>query len=122
MFFFALFVNGFSGIAAGMHMLENSYGILMVFPIWNIANGVLLLLLAKADLVNEENSIVDNNASPFQVILATIVLLSVLAVCRFLFAMHWAITFSICVAYACNVSQTVHHLFFKTLSRQREQR
>jgi hypothetical protein len=119
MLFFAVIVNGFSGIAAGMHMLKESHGILMVFPIWNIVNGALLLLMYRFDII-DESSIVDDNATPFQVILGSMVVVAIFIVCRFVFEMYWAITFSICVTYASNVNGTVQSLFSRSRSRYEE--
>jgi uncharacterized membrane protein (DUF106 family) len=110
MLFFAVMANGFSGVAAGMHMLEDSHGLLMVFPIWNIVNGVLLLFMYRFNII-DESSILDDNATLFQVILGMIVVVTTFAVCRFVFEMYWAITFSICVAYASNVNGTVQDVF-----------
>lgn len=106
MLFFAVIVNVVSGIAAGMHMLKDSHGFLMLFPVWNIINGVLLLLMYKFHIV-DESSIVDDNAAPFQVVLGSIVIVTALVVCRFFFEMYWATTFSICVSYATNINGTV---------------
>ena len=119
MLFFAIFVNGLSGVAAGMHMLKDSHGILIVFPIWNIVNGVLLLLMYRFEII-DESSIVDNNATAFQVISGSIVVVATLIVCRFVFEMYWAITFSICVTYASNLNGTIQSLFSRLRSRYEE--
>lgn len=119
MLFFAVMVNGLGGVAAGMHMLENSHGLLMVFPIWNIVNGVLLLLMYRCHII-DERSIVDENATPFQVLLGSIVIVATFVVCRFVVEMYWAITFSICVTYASNVNGTVQSLFSVPRSRSAE--
>ena len=119
MLFFAVMVNGVGGVAAGIHVLEDSHGLLMVFPIWNIVNGVLLLLMYRFDII-DESSIVDDNATPFQVLLGSIVIVATFVVCRFVFEMYWAITFSICVTYATNVNGTVQSLFSVPRSRYAE--
>ena len=116
MLFFAIFINGLSGIAAGMHMLKDYHGILIVFPIWNIVNGALLLAMYRFEFI-DESSIVDDNATAFQVIFGSMVVVAVLIVCRFVFDMYWAITFSICVTYATNINGTVQSLFSRPRSR-----
>jgi hypothetical protein len=110
MLFFAIMANGLGGVAAGMHVLENSHGLLMVFPIWNIINGALLLVMYRFKIINE-SSIADDNATPFEVVLGVIVVAAAFVVCRFVFEMYWAITFSICVAYASNINGTIQSLF-----------
>ena len=119
MLVFAIMVNGFSGVAAGMHMLEGSHGLLMLFPSWNVINGVLLFLMYRFHII-DESSIVDDDATHFQVVLGTIVVVTTFVVCRFVFEMYWAITFSICVAYASNVNGTVQSLFFRPRGRYKE--
>ncbi len=119
MFFFAIFVNGFSGVVAGIHMLKDSHGILMVFPIWNIVNGALLLLMYRFEII-DESSIVDDNATAFQVISGSMVVVATFIVCRFVFEMYWAITFSICVTYASNLNGMVQSLFSRPRSRYEE--
>ena len=110
MLVFAVMVNGLSGVAAGVHMLEHSRGILMVFPIWNIVNGGLLLLMLRFDII-DESSIVDDNAAPVQLVLGGLVVVAALIVCRFVFELYWAVTFSICVAYATNLNRAVQSVF-----------
>ena len=113
MLFFAVIVNGISGIAAGMHMLNDSKGILMLFPIWNIINGGFLLLMYRFDII-DESSIVDDNATSLQVILGSTIVVAALLVSRLFFELYWATTFSICVSYATNINGTVQDFFSKT--------
>jgi len=110
MLVFAVMVNGSSGVAAGVHMLEHSRGILMVFPIWNIVNGGLLVLMLRFNII-DESSIVDDNAAPVQLALGGLVVVATLVVCRFVFELYWAVTFSICVAYATNLNRAVQSVF-----------
>ncbi|MCX7010518.1 MAG: hypothetical protein NTY53_25290 [Kiritimatiellaeota bacterium] len=119
MFFFAVIVSGGSGIAAGMHMWKESSGLLLVFPVWNIINGAVLLILFRLRVITPD-VIVDEPVRPLQILLGSIVVISTFLVCRFLFAMYWAITFSICVAYATNIDATVQDLFarFKRLHQR----
>jgi hypothetical protein len=51
MLFLAVMVNGSSGIAAGFHLLTETPGLLIFFPIWNILNGFFLVLLLKSEHV-----------------------------------------------------------------------
>ena len=110
MLFFAIFINGLSGIAAGMHMLKDYHGILIVFPIWNIVNGALLLAMYRFEFI-DESSIVDDNATAFQVIFGSMVVVAVLIVCRFVFDMYWAITFSICIIYTTSFDKALQSVF-----------
>lgn len=113
MLFFAVMVSGIAGIAAGLHMLDNSPGLLMVFPVWNIINGALLIILLRVNII-DTSIIVDEEVNHVQIIFGSIVVITAFFVCRFLLELYWAITFSICVAYATNVSETVHAVFFRS--------
>ena len=120
MLFFAVIINALAGISAGMHMLEGSHGLLSVFPIWNIMNGALLFLMYRFDII-DEGSIVDDNATLLQVIVGSVVVVFAFAICTFIFDMYWAITFSICVAYASNVNGVVQSIVLGTNQTHGEQ-
>ena len=115
---FAIIANATSGIAAGMYMLENTPGLLIIFPIWNIANGFLLLIMLKYGIIDED-CIVDDNTSPLEVLLGSVVVAAVLLACRFAYQLHWAITFSVCVTYASIVNQALNRLLFGSRGRGR---
>ena len=110
MLFFAIFVNSLSGIAAGLHMLKGAESWLMLFPLWNIINGVILIIMLRFDLIDEDNIVIDK-VNPFQAVLGSIVVVAAVVLCRFYFEMYWAITFSICVSYATNINGTLHDIF-----------
>jgi len=109
MLFFAVMVNGFSGIAAGVHMLRNCPGVLMVFPVWNIVSGGLLLVMYRFNII-DESRIADEDAPPREVALGGLVVVAAFVLCRFVFRLYWAVTFSICVAYATHLNQAVQRL------------
>jgi len=112
MVIFAVAANGLSGIAAGIHLLGNSQGFYWVFPIWNIANGIILLLVGGG--ASEENKfyMAEQDATLFQVLFGAIVVVAIFLICSFGFDMYWALTFSICVA-VCGVRENLIALFQK---------
>lgn len=112
---FAIIVNGFGGIAAGLHMLGSSSGILIVFPLWNMINGAMLLLLFRLKVIDED-CIGDESATFVQVIFGGVVVVAVFLVCSFALELHWAITFSICVAYASHVGKITNIVLNRFLS------
>jgi hypothetical protein len=111
--FFAVMVNGGCGIAVGFHLLDNSHGLYVVLPIWNLLNAFILLVTYRSGIIGSKR-IDDDNATYFQVILGTIVVVTTFSVCHFIFELYWAITFSICVTYACNINGTVQSIFSRT--------
>ena len=106
MLFFAVILNGFTGILAGTHCLEGSKGWLLVFPILNIVNGVVLLFMARKGLLDDRN-ISDENVSLIQIALAATAIIILFTVCYYVFDLLWIQTLSICVAYATNLSRMV---------------
>jgi len=102
MLFFAVVSNGASGIIAGRHIIEKStdaHWIFLVLPMWNIINCVILLASYRFGAVTEKN-ISDEKTTRLEVLVAVMIILAIFVVCRFVFKLYWAITFSICVIYS----------------------
>jgi cation transport ATPase len=110
MMLFAVFVSAGTGIYAGIHMLTTSTGWLIVFPMWNITYGALLLLMFRMRLI-DTTCISDEDASRPQIILGLIAVLIIVICCQFWFRLHWAITFSICIAYTTSLDKAVRSAF-----------
>ena len=113
MLFFAVLANAAGGILAGIHILSNwndAPCILMLFPLWNIINGILLLFLLRTGEI-DTSSISDENARPGEVVFGFVIILGIFAVCRFAFELYWALTFSICVVYATSFSDALGAMF-----------
>lgn len=103
MIFFAVIINAYSGIQSGKHELDACNGIMIIFPLWNIVNGLILFMMFKWKLIDEKN-IADDNASPLQVFFGSVVIVVIIYLCEYCWKVYWATTFSICVAYASNVA------------------
>ncbi len=107
---FAGVTNAIAGIAAGVHIMESSEGPWLVFPILNILSSfTLIYILALSD----ENRLDDTDATRPQVIGGIIVTMIIFSICHFVYDLYWAITFSICTAYATNINdvfQRILHL------------
>ncbi|MFO7957989.1 MAG: hypothetical protein R6X33_12925 [Candidatus Brocadiia bacterium] len=119
MLFLAVMVNGSSGIAAGFHLLTETPGLLIFFPIWNILNGFFLLIAFRFELLDID-CIAERDAEPLEVAAGSVVMLVAFALCRFHFELYWAVTFSICVAYATSFSEVVRRLVAHPEGAQRE--
>jgi len=110
MLLFAVLANASSAIMAGKYMMhQSSNRFLMVFPILNIANGIYLLLLLRFGGLTIR-SITGEQASFLQVVVGTVTALTVFFFAHFVFRFYWAVTFSICVAYATGFSRAVQEL------------
>jgi hypothetical protein len=110
MLLFAVFVSAGTGIGAGVHMLQTATGWLILFPIWNVTYGALLLLMFRFRAI-DVTSVSDRDASRGQVMVGLVAVLIILICCQFWFRLHWAITFSICIAYTTSLDKAVRSVF-----------
>ncbi|HAM52163.1 MAG TPA: hypothetical protein DCP92_16280 [Nitrospiraceae bacterium] len=110
MLFFAVFVNAISGIAAGSHALQYSQGYMAIFPVLNIINGAVLVILLRANIL-DENSIIETDLPSRFVWLSSGMAVLLFVTCQYVFKLYWASTFSICVAHATNLNGPVIKLF-----------
>jgi DNA-directed RNA polymerase subunit RPC12/RpoP len=113
---FAMYVTAGTGLYAGWVMLGRSPVWLMVFPAWNILNGLALLVLLRVCVFDTE-CIVDEKATFGQIIIASLAVVVLLMVCRCLFRLHWAATCSIAVAYTMNLHNILRHRMTRPSSR-----
>jgi hypothetical protein len=103
MLWFAVIVNAYSGISAGIHVIRHSGGSFILFPIWNILSCVFLLFLFYFEIIDED-SIIDKRVTLAQVIIGSLLVIGLFCLCQFVWHLHWGVTFSICVTYASSVS------------------
>lgn len=112
MLVFALGINGVTGVIAGIRIINDSHGLLIVFPVLNILSSVVLLyLIGFAD----PTILDDEDVSSCELILGAIIATTVFYFCQFRFELHWSATFSICVAYAMIANDIVGRLFIRRL-------
>ena len=113
MLFFAIPVTGGTGLYAGKWMLTNTGGWLMIFPVCNvIVSGVLLIKFARMITRGriDVSCISDRDATRGEIILGLSVAAIIVGCCQYWFHLYWAVTFSICVAYASIVNEAVQGL------------
>jgi hypothetical protein len=112
MLFFAVLVNAFSGFMGSGYSLSTSSGWFMVFPILNMINSVVLLLMWRYGLF-DESSISDQQASIGQVVLAAAMILILFYLCHFVYDFVWIKTLSVCLVYSINFIRLIESLIFK---------
>ena len=98
MLVFAIVANAGTGILVGAHMLKHLVGWTILFPILNIINGVILLVMAPFEMADDCH-IRERDATLGQVLWGLIGVMVISGVCNFVFRMYWGMTFSICVVY-----------------------
>jgi hypothetical protein len=86
---------------------------LLLFPFWNILNAFILLSIFRARFLTHGN-IKDDNISIIDALVSACIFLLIFFVCHFLLKLYWALTFSICVAYAINISKPLINTFFRS--------
>jgi hypothetical protein len=109
---FAVLTNVVTGAIAGIYVIRHTDVInwLLVFPIWNIINGVLMLLMVSLRVIDEE-CISDREATFFQIVLGLIAVLFILVLCNYVFKLYWAITLSICIVYTTSFDRALQNIF-----------
>jgi len=108
MLFFAVMTNAGVGIIAGIYVIKSSnvHNWLIVFPIWNIINGVLLLLMLRFKIIDED-CISDRDATFFEVVLSLTAVAVIFILCDYVFKLYWAVTFSICIVYTTSFDKAL---------------
>jgi hypothetical protein len=119
---FAVLTNLVTGTIAAVYTLANASAAnwLLVFPVWNIINGVLLLLMAFLRVIDEE-CISDRDATAKQVVLGLVAVFVIFIFCNYIFKLHWAVTFSICIVYTTSFDRALQSVFPGLTNREDEQ-
>lgn len=109
---FAVLTNAGTGIIAGWYVIKTGvvHNWLLVFPIWNIINGVLILFMVSLRVIDEE-CISDRKVTPLQIVLGLAAVLTIFIFCNYVFKLHWAITFSICIVYTTSFDRALRSVF-----------
>ena len=106
MLFFAVFINFFIGMKAGIYTLSNTNSWFLAFPILNIVSSFSLILLYRSGTINEE-AIAENNTNLYQVIGGVLILIPIIYLSNNLFKNYWAITFSTAISYSTNFNKII---------------
>lgn len=109
---FAVLTNAVVGFISGRYVIKNSdiHNWQLIFPVWNIINSVLLILMLRLKIIDEE-CISDREATLVQVILGLTAVLVILILCNYVFKLYWAITFSICIVYTTSFDRALQNVF-----------
>jgi len=110
MLFFAVLVTVGAGFSAGRPMMSGGFGLLTLFPLWNILNGLILLILATFGILDED-CLTGERATVRQVLLATACITLLILACRYLWQLEPATAFSIAVVYTMSLHNIVRRFF-----------
>ena len=112
MLVYAAIVCGFSGIWSGTYMLVESPNMLIIFPVWNIISGWILLGALRGGSLTEDN-IDDENVHFGQVVSSIIIISCVFFFCYIFFKLNWAATFSICLTWVTTLNGSINQISMK---------
>ncbi len=105
---FAAVINAVTSILASYYIIrsEKTSGILLIFPILNLINAALIILMLYLKIINR-NCIIKRNVSFFRAGFSLILSIIILLLCEYIFKIYWAITFSICMAYVTSFDRAI---------------
>lgn len=112
MLIFAVVVSAGTGIYSAVYMFENQSGWILMFPLFNVINSIILLLYLLAGSIDAE-SIVNKGFHLKDIIIAFVAVVLILMLCDQIFKMHWVISYSICVCYILNANSVIEHFLGK---------
>lgn len=116
MLYFGIIANYAAGIAAAIHIFrEAGNWLLFILPALNIIYAVVPVVLGGATLI-DDSYVSDNDATAAELVTGLAFLAVVIAVCQYYHGLYWAITFSVCVAYATGLSSLVQSVTEKVRS------
>jgi len=105
------------GMIASIHILSESKGIWVIFPIFNFISVYISFLLLnelrKRGIITTTDVIIVKQAKREEVIVGTIAVFILFFISNYIFKNHWSITFSICTSYAALFNEMITKLFFK---------
>jgi DNA-directed RNA polymerase subunit RPC12/RpoP len=126
MFIFALFTNICTAVVAGIYTLRQSSGWVIIFPVWNLINAMLMVLM-NVHIVNQHCTtiyrycITDRQASYHQIMLSLTAVFLIFIFCNFVFNLYWAVTFSICIVYTTSFDKALQSIFPSSSHQSEEQ-
>ena len=112
MLIFAVMTNAGIGILSGWYVLSSSRisNWLAVFPLWNIINGILLIVMLRLKIINED-CVSDRNASLKEVVIGLIAVFLIFLLCDHILKLHWAVTLSVCIIYTTSLDKGLQSVF-----------
>lgn len=113
MLIFVVFTNFGVGFSSGLYILKSAEGYLAIFPLMNLINAILLIIMFRAKIIDEA-CISDENASRPEILIGSVALLLIFAFSQYIMHNYWALTFSICLAYTTMINEFFTRIFFQT--------
>ncbi|MBS3128654.1 hypothetical protein J4410_05905 [Candidatus Woesearchaeota archaeon] len=103
---FAVFISFFAAIKSGIYILAQSQGWLIIFPVWSIINGLIILMMYRAKQIN----ISDEDKSWKHIVPGLIITCTITLFAEFYYHLYWAIALSIALNYAITINKFVEKM------------
>ena len=113
MLIFVVFTNFGVGAYSGLYVLQSAEGYLAIFPLMNLVNAFLLIIMFRAKII-DETCLSNENASRPEILVGSAALLVIFAFSHYIMHNYWALTFSICLAYSTMINEFFTRIFFQT--------
>ena len=119
MLYFGIIANYAAGMAAAIHIFQTAGSwLLFILPALNIVYAVVPVVMGGATLL-DGSYVMDDDVATAELVTGLIFLAVLIGVCQYYHRFYWAITFSICVAYATGLSWLVQSVTEKARSLMR---
>lgn len=114
MLFFGVLISAGTGIAVGWHILVTMREFwLGPLAVWNFVYGVVLLSRFEGVVLTDEldgGYVSHMDATMRQIIFETIATTGLLMLCHYYLGLHWAISYSVCIAYTSSFDKAIQRV------------
>lgn len=111
--FYALFTNLIANIEAYWYLSDAGNAKYIFLLSINVGISFFMLLLFALDIKFFMKSIEEKVFSKYSILLGVIIVIVIFLFSQYFLRNHWAVTFSICLVYALNISEFLNKLIFK---------
>ncbi len=116
MLYFGIIANYAAGVAAAIHIFKAADNwLFFILPALNIVYAVVPVVMGGTTLI-DDSYVRDDDATLPELATGLLFLAVLIAVCQYRHHLYWAITFSVCVAYATGLSGLVQRVTEKVRS------
>jgi hypothetical protein len=106
MFTFVILACLVGGFFSATYNFLTSEGFFKFVAFWNLLNVIVLFVLLKFKLI-DENIIEDKDSNIIEALIGFVLISVIFYYAHFIKGIYWAVTFSICVLYSTNVNKFV---------------
>ncbi len=114
---FVVVINIFVGMSAMFYLSDRSSGLNYIFPLINYLNALILAFTFRTNIL-KPSAILDIHAKRSEILVGSIAVILIFIYSRYILNDYWAITFSMCLAYATIINEIINKILFKNRVNQ----